>query len=36
MRRRRREDDGMVGVAQGILEPHNELSKLGPNQVAKV
>lgn len=36
MRRRRREDDGMVGVAQGIWEPHNELSKLGPNQVAKV
>lgn len=36
MRRRSREDDGMVGVAQSIWEPHNELSKLGPNQVATV
>lgn len=36
MRRRSREDYGMVGVAQGIWEPHNELSKLGPSQVARV
>lgn len=35
-RKRRRDDDGMVGVAQGIWEPHNELGKFGPSQVAKV